>query len=289
MQHAAAAFAHVGLRSGDVVAQFSDNSSRWLLADQVRYSVWLVLILAPNRDVSVASRGRLYFRHRSAWAGAFQSSILHKASIKVAAHAFVQQLWYKSIITSTHLRAVQGIMMNGGINAVRSGNTSLEELIGILETSRASGLVVQDPTVLHKLAPALRKLRSAKLRYVVVLWDDVTSEQKKAIRAPVYSFEEVRMPSIASTQYEHCCSRCQVPYGVLMRLLYCTSCTALHWWRTSQLQCCCHRCIWCSSNPSASVTWPVGSGDRRSSVSTGAWWPRWCSPVAPPARPRPPR
>lgn len=35
-QQLAAAFAHVGLRSGDVVAQFSDNSSRWLLADQVR-------------------------------------------------------------------------------------------------------------------------------------------------------------------------------------------------------------------------------------------------------------
>jgi long-subunit acyl-CoA synthetase (AMP-forming) len=35
MQQLAAAFSHAGVREGDVVAQFADNSSRWLLADQV--------------------------------------------------------------------------------------------------------------------------------------------------------------------------------------------------------------------------------------------------------------
>lgn len=36
MQQAAAGFAALGVGHGDVIAQFADNSSRWLLADQVR-------------------------------------------------------------------------------------------------------------------------------------------------------------------------------------------------------------------------------------------------------------
>lgn len=85
-------------------------------------------------------------------------------------------------------------MQNGAINAVRSGNASTEELIGILRTSGASALVVQNPDVLQRLAPALTQHR-IKLRYVLVLWDKPNAEQKNALRAPVYSFEEVRLPS----------------------------------------------------------------------------------------------
>jgi long-subunit acyl-CoA synthetase (AMP-forming) len=43
MQQLAAAFGAVGIREGDVVAQFADNSSRWLLADQVRASRTLLV------------------------------------------------------------------------------------------------------------------------------------------------------------------------------------------------------------------------------------------------------
>lgn len=34
MQQAAAGFGELGVKKGDVIAQFSDNSSRWLIADQ---------------------------------------------------------------------------------------------------------------------------------------------------------------------------------------------------------------------------------------------------------------
>lgn len=117
MQDMAAAFWHCGVREGDVVAQFADNSSRWILADQ-------------------------------------------------------------------------GIMLNAGINAVRSGSASEDELLGIARESGASGLVVQDNAVLARLAPRLYELEG-KIKFVLVLWGEGSPEMRTLVQTPLYTFAEV--------------------------------------------------------------------------------------------------
>jgi acyl-CoA synthetase (AMP-forming)/AMP-acid ligase II len=118
MQDMAAAFWHCGVQSGDVVALFAENSSRWILADQ-------------------------------------------------------------------------GIMLNAGINAVRSGSASADELLDIARVSGASGLVVQDNDVLTRLAPRLYELEG-KIKFVLVLWGDDSPAMRTVVRAPIYTFTEVR-------------------------------------------------------------------------------------------------
>ena len=87
--------------------------------------------------------------------------------------------------------SIQGIMMNGAINAVRSGAASASELADILNTAEASGLVLQNSSVLERLAPKLKEVRK-KPKWVVLLWEEATQEQRKAAGVPLHTFDEVR-------------------------------------------------------------------------------------------------
>lgn len=65
--------------------------------------------------------------------------------------------------------ADQGIMTAGAIDAVRGANSDKAELLFILQDSDSIGLIVQDITVLSKIAPDLPDLG---LRFVILLTDE---------------------------------------------------------------------------------------------------------------------
>jgi long-subunit acyl-CoA synthetase (AMP-forming) len=96
---------------------------------------------------------------------------------------------------------VQAIMMNGAINAVRSGAASPQELLSILNTSEATGLVLQGGSVLESLADSLPKAKR-KPKFVLLLWGDASSKLRAKVDCPVYTFDKVRC--LLSCQMVHC-------------------------------------------------------------------------------------
>lgn len=111
------------------------------------------------------------------------------------------------------LVADQGVMMNGGVDAVRGSTSPVEELGYILRHSDSVGLVVQDTATLDRLLPQLTGQGQAPgaqqpangdtngngaahtapvdLRFVVVLWGAPSAAASAALACPALGFEQV--------------------------------------------------------------------------------------------------
>jgi long-chain acyl-CoA synthetase len=83
------------------------------------------------------------------------------------------------------LIADQGVMLAGGIDAVRGAQADLDELSFILENSGAIGLIVQDFALFKKLRSRLETL---PLKFVVLLTGEAQSDEQ----FNVLGFEQVR-------------------------------------------------------------------------------------------------
>jgi hypothetical protein len=125
------------------------------------------------------------------------------ASLGVKAGCTVAQF---SESSSRWLVADQGVMLNGAANAVRGATTNTKELAYIMKQSQCMGLILQDDAVLSKLVPDL--LHSGRLvRFVVVLWGDVSVSVKQQAGVPVLTHNEVRLclcPCSGCLSFAHC-------------------------------------------------------------------------------------
>lgn len=145
----AAGLALQGVKTGDTVCQFSENSARWLVADQ-------------------------------------------------------------------------GAMLCGAANAVRGTNTSTQELAYIMKHSQCTGLIVQDAGVLSNLVSHI-KSSGQRVRFVVVLWGDVSVAARQRAGVTVLTYADVRSPHpmprsllyvllCIGTAFEHAlCSKATAP------------------------------------------------------------------------------
>ena len=84
--------------------------------------------------------------------------------------------------------ADQGIMTAGAVDAVRGANSDKAELRYILENSDSIGLVVQDITVLSKLAGDLSDLG---LRFIILLTDEAAELEADLGGAKLLNFSEL--------------------------------------------------------------------------------------------------
>lgn len=84
--------------------------------------------------------------------------------------------------------ADQGVMTAGAIDAVRGANSDKAELLFILQNSDSIGLIVQDITVLSKLAPDLPNLG---LRFVILLTDEAAEIDADLGGAKLMNFSQV--------------------------------------------------------------------------------------------------
>ena len=138
----AAGLALQGVKTGDTVCQFSENSARWLVADQ-------------------------------------------------------------------------GVMLCGAANAVRGANTSTQELVYIMKHSQCTGLIVQDAGVLSNLVSHI-KSSGQRVRFVVVLWGDVSVAAKQRAGVNVLTYADVRSPHpmprsllyVCAPVHRHCLRAC---------------------------------------------------------------------------------
>lgn len=100
--------------------------------------------------------------------------------------------------SSRWLVADQGIMAAGGADAVRGSTAPDSELHYILRQSRPTGLVVQDPATLARMAPALQQEGAPSLSFIAVLWPGKDWEGGGTVSGaaggsiPVLSFDEVQ-------------------------------------------------------------------------------------------------
>ncbi|MEL6938600.1 MAG: AMP-binding protein [Cyanobacteria bacterium J06598_1] len=84
--------------------------------------------------------------------------------------------------------ADQGIMTAGAINAVRGANADKAELLYILENSDSIGLIVQDISVLSKIAGDLSQLG---LRFIILLTDEAAEIDADLGGARLLNFSEL--------------------------------------------------------------------------------------------------
>ncbi|MGC1524854.1 MAG: AMP-binding protein [Phormidesmis sp.] len=84
--------------------------------------------------------------------------------------------------------ADQGIMTAGAIDAVRGANADRAELLFILENSDSIGLVVQDISVLSKLADGLS---DRSLRFIILLTDEAAEIDADLGGAKLLNFSEL--------------------------------------------------------------------------------------------------
>ncbi|MGD1899758.1 MAG: AMP-dependent synthetase/ligase [Phormidesmis sp.] len=84
--------------------------------------------------------------------------------------------------------ADQGIMTAGAIDAVRGANSDRAELLFILENSDSIGLVVQDITVLNKIAG---ELAGRGLRFIILLTDEAPEIDADLGGARLLNFSEL--------------------------------------------------------------------------------------------------
>ncbi|MEO0519955.1 MAG: AMP-binding protein, partial [Cyanobacteria bacterium P01_A01_bin.116] len=84
--------------------------------------------------------------------------------------------------------ADQGIMTAGAIDAVRGANSETSELLFILDNSDSIGLVVQDISVLSKIASALP---GKGLRFVILLTDEAADLETDLGGARLMNFSEL--------------------------------------------------------------------------------------------------
>jgi long-chain acyl-CoA synthetase len=99
-------------------------------------------------------------------------------------------------------------MMNGAVDAVRGASSPLEEMGYILSHSNSSGLIVQDINTLERMLPILSHGSNANgtgassrtavqhalqdaLRFVIVLWGDVSDKCHSSLECPVMSYAQV--------------------------------------------------------------------------------------------------
>ena len=117
-------------------------------------------------------------------------------------------------------------MMNAAINAVRSGNANPQELLGILQTSEACGLVLQNSSVLDKLSSVLPDAKR-KPKFALILWGNVAPETRSSVDFPVYTFDEV-CPTTAYEPRMHAFST----HGNLQLLMTVAGCRCKHCYST---------------------------------------------------------
>ncbi|EDX84193.1 AMP-binding enzyme, putative [Synechococcus sp. PCC 7335] len=84
--------------------------------------------------------------------------------------------------------ADQGIMTAGAIDAVRGANSDKAELLFILNNSDSIGLVIQDLSVLDKIAGDLGELG---LRFIILLTDEVAASETDLGGAKLLNFSEL--------------------------------------------------------------------------------------------------
>ena len=84
--------------------------------------------------------------------------------------------------------ADQGIMTAGAVDAVRGANSDKAELLFILKNSDSIGLIVQDITVLSKIAGELSGLG---LRFIILLTDEAPEIEADLGGARLLNFSEV--------------------------------------------------------------------------------------------------
>lgn len=93
--------------------------------------------------------------------------------------------------SSRWLVADQAIMLCACINAVRGAGAPEDELLRITDVAAPRALVLQDRAAFERLAPHIGS-RIRGVKFVMLLWDDVTPEMRAAVPIPVYSYIEVR-------------------------------------------------------------------------------------------------
>ncbi|EFN52860.1 hypothetical protein CHLNCDRAFT_138341 [Chlorella variabilis] len=143
----------LGLSKGDKVSLFSENSSRWLIADQA--------IMNSSACVRRVTRG--------VW-----------SAVTGAAAA----------VLCCRSRVVLRVVLAGP--QVRGTSSSLEELQYIMQHSESGGLVVQDAATLDKLLPALGSSKQAcPMRFVVVLWGSPSAAAAAALGSHLLTFDAV--------------------------------------------------------------------------------------------------
>lgn len=120
MRSFGAGLALLGVKTGDTICQFSENSARWLVADQ-------------------------------------------------------------------------GVMLSGGANAVRGANVSTQELAYIMKHSQCTGLILEDAGALSNLVPHM-KTSGQRVRFVVVLWGDVSVSVRQQAGVAVLTYDDVCSP-----------------------------------------------------------------------------------------------
>ena len=86
------------------------------------------------------------------------------------------------------LVADQGIMTAGAIDAVRGANAEKSELLYILQHSDSIGLVVQDLSILNKLADSLT---DKNLRFIILLTDEAAETSADLGGAKLLNFSDV--------------------------------------------------------------------------------------------------
>ena len=84
--------------------------------------------------------------------------------------------------------ADQGIMTAGAIDAVRGANSDKAELLFILNNSDSIGLVIQDLSVLDKIASNLGELG---LRFIILLTDEAAASETDLGGAKLLNFAEL--------------------------------------------------------------------------------------------------
>ena len=115
--------------------------------------------------------------------------------------------------SSRWLVADQAIMLCACINAVRGATAPEDELLRIVDVAAPKALVVQDRAAFERLAPHIGT-RIHGLKFVMLLWDEVTPEMRAAAPTAVYSYNEVR-----TFERSHCCSTLSEPLRSPQRVI----------------------------------------------------------------------
>lgn len=87
------------------------------------------------------------------------------------------------------LVADQGIMGIGAVDVVRGSRSSNEELLHIYNHSDSVALVIDNPSLLDRLAPSLNAL--ASIKFVVLLWGKKSTLVSFIGQVPLYDYEEL--------------------------------------------------------------------------------------------------
>ena len=157
---------------GDKVSLFSENSGRWLVADQAVMKCGAADAVRGGRGLrGSAAAGRDGHRARCCAASAPSDPVR------------------RPLLAPLRLPA-----------QVRGVSSTLEELEYILQHSESTGLIVQDAATLDRLLPTLRGSggsgssgggASLPIRFVVQLWGEPSAEAATALGPALHTYADV--------------------------------------------------------------------------------------------------